>query len=537
MPALSSAPRIRFGRFELQPAARKLLVDGMPVALGGRALDVLLALLEDPEAAVSKAELLGRVWPRAVVGDNTLQVHVCALRKLLGAQTISTVPGHGYRFTSALLDEPAPGSAPAPAPCLTPHNLPQPHTRFIGREAALEQTAQLLLTSHLLTLTGMGGCGKTRLALQLAQTQLPAFADGVWFVDLAPLSAANQLLPAVAAGFGLREEPGAPLAERLTAWLARRSCLLVLDNCEHLLDATAAWVDRLLSAGAEVRVIATSRQALGVDGEQLFAVPPLGLPDSTQTKANTDTALDSEAVRLFIDRAGLAAPEFACSPEQALTVADICRRLDGIALAIELAAAWVGLLSVEQINTRLNERFKFLLGARHAPARHQTLQATLHWAHDSLCAPEQMLFRQLAVFAGSCTLAAVVAVAGLQDEHTALALLTRLHDKSLLVADPRAAAPARFGMLETVRQYAQEKLDAAGETTAARGRHLRYFTGLSDEANSQLQGPQQGLWMARLAADQDNLLGAHGWCEQAEGGASMACQLLANLWRYWVTSA
>lgn len=534
MPPVSPAPPIRFGRFELQPAARRLLADGLPVALGGRALDVLLALVEQPDRAVSKSQLLDSVWPRSVVGDNTLQVHVSALRKLLGAHCISTVPGHGYRFTAPLLTGPAPDADTAAAPRAVTHKLPQPHTRFIGRQAALARAARLLLTAHLLTLTGMGGCGKTRLALALAEREGAGFADGVWFVDLAPLQAPDQLAPAVAAVVGLCEEPGATLLERLATFLAGRCCLIVLDNCEHLIDATAVLVDALLTGCGHVKILATSRQALGVAGEQLFPVQALSLPSAS----NSAAAQDCEAVRLFIDRAGLAAPDFDCSPEQALTIGHICRRLDGIALAIELAAARIGMLSVEQINEHLADRFKFLVGASHAQARHQTLQTTLHWSHDSLNAAEQKLFCQLAVFAGGCTLAAVTEVAGLADGYSALALLTRLHDKSLLVIDQVCATPPRFGMLETVRQYALEKLVASGQEQATRQRHLSWLLALTEEASEQLQGPQQGVWMVRLAAEQDNLLVAHGWC--AAGGplgAQAACQLVASLWRYWVASA
>lgn len=524
--------RIRFGRFELQPATRLLLVEGTPAQLGGRAFDVLMALVERREGPVSKAELLGCVWPASVVEENTLQVHVSALRKLLGPASIATIPGRGYRFTAPLDDESAVPDQRSSAPA-TPHNLAQPRTRFIGRDAALAQCTRLLQDARLLTLTGIGGCGKTRLALQLAQQQLAAFPDGVWLVDLAPLQEPQHVVPAVAAALGVREEAGTPLIDRLTAHLANRRALIVLDNCEHVIDAVAEIADALVSSCAVVKILATSREGLGVAGEQIFPVRPLSLPSAPHRTA----MLDSEAVRLFIDRACLAQPEFAIDEHNAVAVAEICRRLDGIALAIELAAARVGMLPVAEISARLDDRFRFLTGGRRALPRHQTLQATLQWSHDALPVHEQRLFRRLAVFAGGCTLAAAADVADAGDEYAVLALLRRLHDKSLLVVHQEGVAQPRYRMLETVRQYALERLDAAGDADAARDRHLRCFVALAEEALAQIQGPQQGAWMARLAQEQEDLLAAHRWCRFAAGGSQAAIRLVACLWRYWVASA
>jgi non-specific serine/threonine protein kinase len=524
---------LRFGRFELQPAARVLLADGRPQAMGSRAFDVLAVLVERRDRVVGKDELLELVWPGSVVEENTLQVHVCALRKLLGATAIATVAGRGYRFTAATDAEPAAQTgAIAAAAAMTPHNLPQPRNRFIGRDAALAQCEQLLHSTRLLTLTGIGGCGKTRLALHLAQRLLPVFADGVWFVDLAPWQAPQQVATALASAIGVREEAGTPTLERLRAHLGQGTTLLVLDNCEHLIDAVAPLVDTLVSSCAGLKVMATSREGLALDGEQMFPVHPLTLPAA----ADLASAQDCEAVRLFVDRAALISPEFGLDAGNAAAITEICLRLDGIALAIELAAARIGMLSVEQINERLADRFRFLVRPSRALPRHQTLQATLQWSHDSLPPQEQQLFRQLAVFGGGCTLAAATQVCAVPDEYLALALLTRLHDKSLLVVDQQAQAPARYRMLETVRQYAQERLDAAAEGAAARDRHLQYFTALAEQACAQLQGPQQGAWMAVLAAEQANLLAAHDWCLIGADSTEPALRLVACLWRYWVAS-
>ena len=521
----------RFGPFELRPAERSLLVEGVPAALGSRAFDVLMVLFDRRSTPVSKAELLDAVWPAAVVEDNTLQVHVSALRKLLGPLAIATIPGRGYRFTAVLEADASPPEA-VPTAASTPHNLHPPRTRFIGREALLAQCTALLQRTRLLTLTGIGGCGKTRLALQLASQQLAAYPDGVWFVDLAPLREAQRIAPALAAALGVREETHMPLIDRLCTHLAQRRALIVLDNCEHLIDAAAAFADALVDRCAAVSIIATSREALGVVGEQVLAVRTLSLP----TAGDLAALRASEAVRLFIDRAGLAQPDFTVDDGNTLAVADICRRLDGIALAIELAAARTAMLPVAEINLLLADRFRFLTGGSRAVPRQQTLQATLQWSHDTLPAAEQQLFRRLAVFAGGCTLSAATRVADAGDEYTVLALLQRLHDKSLLVVQQDGAGQTRYRMLETVRQYALEVLDKAGEADAARDRHLGSIVALAEDALAQVQGPQQGAWMLRLAQEQEDILAAHQWCLRAADGPQAAVRLVACLWRYWVAS-
>ena len=496
--------------------------------LGSRAFDVLL-LVERRAAAVSKAELLDAIWPATVVEENTLQVHVCTLRKLLGANAIATIPGRGYRFTAVLTD-----SRPGPlAEASAPHNLPPDRTPFIGRDAALLQCAHLLAKVRLLTLTGIGGCGKTRLALQLARQQHPRFADGIWFVDLAAVQEASSVARSIAAALHLREEAGGAVLARLCAHLAPHHALLVLDNCEHLIDAVNEAVEALLFACPAVKIMATSRERLGMAGEQIVPVRPLSVPRA----ADSASMQASEAVRLFIDRARRAVPDFDINADNAAAVAEICRRLDGIALAIELAAAQVGMLSVFDISTRLDDRLRFLNGGTRAPPRHQTLQATLHWSHDSSPEQAQRLFRRLAVFAGGWTLAAATQIEAADDEYRVLALLTHLHEKSLLVVDQDGSAPPRYRMLETVRQYAQERLDGSADASAAHDQHLRFFAALATQALTQIQGPQQGVWMARLAQEQGNLLAAYAWCAHSAEGVGTALRLVAGLWRYWVASA
>lgn len=522
----------RFSTFELRPQSRLLLVEGEPAALGGRAFDVLMLLFARRQAPVSKAELLQTLWPSLVVEENTLQVHISALRKVLGPAAITTVTGRGYQFTAAVN---AHDAAPVPGTATPgqPHNLPQPRTRFIGREAILAQCTRLLAAASLLTLTGTGGCGKTRLALQLAIQQVDAFPDGVWFVDLAPVQDPQRVTAAIAAAVGLREDAGMPLLGRLCAHLATCRAVLVLDNCEHVIDAAAQAADALTSSCPGLKIIATSRESLGVAGEQIVPVRPLSLPAATDLAA----VQACEAVRLFADRAGLAQPDFALDASNAVAVADICRRLDGIALAIELAAARVAMLPVAHIGALLDDRFRFLTGGSRAVPRHQTLQATLDWSHGALTPAEQALFRRLSVFVGGCTLAAATEVAAAGDEYSVLALLQRLHDKSLLEVTQDGAAPVRYRMLETVRQYAQDKLASAGDAETARDLHLRCYLALAEAALAQMQGPEQGAWMQRLAQEQENLLAAHRWCEHAPGGGQAEIRLVACLWRYWVASA
>ena len=527
----------RFGPIRIDAARRQVSVADTPAKLGARAFDLLLALVERRTRVVSKDELFDIVWPGLVVEENNLQVHVSALRKVLGGAAIATIPGRGYQFIAmpdAAIEPGARATGPASSsvtPAI-PHNLPLQRTHFIGREAVLAECARLLHNGRLLTVTGIGGCGKTRVALQLAQQQRDGFADGVWFVDLAPLADAERVAGVVATVLGVREEPGATLTDRLKDALAGRHTLLVLDNCEHLLAAAAALVDALLAACAELRIVATSRESLGVYGEQVFYLRPLSLPAG----ADLEAIRYSEAARLFVDRAQQVLPEFDADERSAGAIAEICRWLDGIALAIELAAVRIRMLSVQEIRDRLDDRFRLLTGGIGALPRHQTLRAALQWSHDSLSAPERQLFRQLAVFAGGCTLAAATRVADASDEYAVLELLTQLHDKSQLEVDRDVAAQPRYRMLETVRQFAWERLSEAGEGDAARTRHLRYYVELAQEAQSGLVGPHQGTWMLRLAQEQDNLIAAHGWCEHAPLGNEAGLRLVAALRHFWVTS-
>jgi predicted ATPase len=515
----------RFADCEVRPGERQLLVDGVPAALGGRAFDLLLTLIERRERVVGKSELFEAVWPGLVVEENNLQVQVSSLRKLLGPGAIMTVAGRGYQFVAPL--EAARASGDAAKAQATPNNLPHARSRFIGREAALADCATLLDDTRLLTLSGIGGCGKTRLAQELAHRVLPKFPDGVWFVDLAPLQEAQRVSATVAETLGVQ-------AGQLADHLKARRALVVIDNCEHVIGAATRSIETLLDQCGALKIIATSREVLGTAGEQVFAVRSLSLPGTTDLAEMRR----SEAVRLFVDHARLVVPDFDVDERNAAAIAEICRRLDGIALAIELAAARVRVLDLGDIRARIDDRFRLLTGGSRALPRHQTLHATMQWSYDLLTPPEQQLLRQLAVFAGGCTLTAAARVAGGDaDEYDVLERLTALHDKSLLLVDRDSQAQPRYRILETVRQYAEERLNEAGESDEARTRHLLYYIGLAEEAEPQLEGPRQERWFAAFRHEQENLLAANAWCAHAADGGRLALRLVGSSWRYWVYTA
>jgi len=535
MTAAADDTPLRFGHFELHPAERVLRVHGQPVSLGSRAFDLLLVLARHHERLVTKQELLDLVWPGLVVEEHNIATQISTLRKLLGAAAITTLPGYGYRLTAprdAAPDAPTTAATAAATAAATPprHNLPDPRTRFIGREAALADLARLLASTRLLTLTGIGGCGKTRLAVQFAQQQLEAFADGVWFVDLAPLKEAERVAAACAAVLGLREEGDRPLMQRLLERLAARRELLVLDNCEHLIEGVVVLVDALLAGAAGVTIVATSREGLGVAGEQIYPVPSLSLPATEQLS----DVRDAESVRVFVDRARLALPEFEVGAGNAAPLAEVCRRLDGIALAIELAAARVTVLPITEIAARLDDRFRLLTGGGRATPRHQTLHAAMQWSYELLAPPEQRLLRQMSVFAGGWTLQAAADVAQTTDEYQALALLTALHDKSLITVDREAlGGRPRYRMLETVRQYALDRLNECGEAVAARGRHVAHFIALAEAAEPHVRGPEQDAWMSRFKQEHENLVAGLTWCYEGPLDPQSGLRLVAATGYYW----
>ncbi len=389
------------------------------------------------------------------------------------------------------------------------HNLPVQLTSFIGRAAELATVTDLVHEHRLVTIIGAGGAGKTRLALQAGSDLLEDFADGVWFVDLAPLADPSLVPAAVAAAVGLTETPGRAVAETLGEHLEPRAALVILDNCEHLVDAASALVDQLLRRAADLRVLATSREALGVPGELVWRVPSLSAPD----RAGAHTAVSAarfEAVQLFCDRAEAQRHGFALTDDNADVVGHICRRLDGVPLAIELAAARVKVLAPDDLLARLEDRFRVLTGgSRTALPRQQTLRATVDWSHDLLAESERVLFRRLSVFAGGFDLEACEVVCGTDRlaEEMILDLLAGLVDKSLVIADADDQGTVRYSVLETLRQYGRERLEAAGEVDATADSHLRWFVDLAERAYA-ARFEAESSWLERLERDLDNLRAA-----------------------------
>ena len=520
----------RFGQVEVRPAERQLLVEGRPAAVGARAFDVLMALIDRRDRVVSKDELFDLVWPGLVVEENNLHVQVSTLRKILGAQSVATVPGRGFRFTLPVEQaEVAPASAQPPRK----HNLPEQLNSFVGRQRELGELKELLASSRLVTLTSVGGTGKTRLSLQLAAEVVGDYPDGVWFVELAPLADEWRVPQAVASVLGVKEEAGRPVVEALIKHVQDRRMLIILDNCEHLMSACAELSKQLLQAGPHVKVLASSREHMRLAGEKNYPVPALAVPDRKQ-RVEVEALAKYDAVRLFVDRAVAVQPSFALSAENATAVADVCDRLDGIPLAIELAAARVRALSVERIAERLDHCFRLLTeGDSTALARQKTLRASIDWSYDLLTADERALFRRLAVFAGGFTLEAAEAVCpgGEDDRLDVLDLLTRLVEKSLVELD---ALGERYRLLETVRQYAQERLESSGEERGTRTRHLLFYVGLAETARPELVGPHQGEWRARLDLERENLFSALAWSDSAEDGARLGLKLGRALKQFYI---
>lgn len=421
-----------------------------------------------------------------------------------------------------------------------PNNLPSELSSFVGREKELAEVERLLVEgARLITLTGPGGCGKTRLALAVAKDVAGGFEDGVWLVELASLSDPALVAQAVASALKVREAPGRSLTEMLVKYLEPKKTLLVFDNCEHLIEECAALADALLRACPEVRILATSREALSIAGESAWLVPSLFVPDPEQLPPVEELLARYEAIRLFVERAKAVVSTFELTEHNAPVVARLCRRLDGMPLAIELAAARARVLSVEQIASRLDDCFGLLTGgSRTTLPRHQTLRATIGWSYELLSERERVLFRRLSVFAGGLTLEAAAEVCAGEnlERDEVLDLLTHLVDKSLVLVAEQRGGEARYRLLETVRQYGLEWLEGSGEAgVILHHRHALWYLALAERAEQGLSGPDQLRLLARLETEHDNLRAALRWSLEGGEAEELGLRLAAVLWSFWYT--
>ncbi|MGH3821587.1 MAG: BTAD domain-containing putative transcriptional regulator [Pseudonocardiaceae bacterium] len=528
--------RVPIGRWEqLRLQALEARVDA-DLALG-RHLDVVGELA----ALVTMHPLRERFWfqlmlalYRASSQGEALQAYQAA-RELLVEQ-LGIDPGVEMRQLHAaiLRQDPmlAPSAVAAGARCVTtPNNLPAQLSSFIGRERELMEVCQLLETTRLVTLTGVGEAGKSRLALEVAAARLPHHPDGVWLVELASVAEPSLVVHTVATILGVWEHPARPLTDLLAQHLRMAEVLLVLDNCEHLVEGVAGLAERLIAACAGLRVLTTSRERLGITSEVLYPVSGLGVPQLGAPEASVVERAD--ALRLFVERASAVQPSFRLSDETAGVVARICRSLDGLPLAIELAATRVNTLGVEHIAERLGDRYWLLAqGSRTALARHQTLRAVVDWSYGLLSESERRLFDRLAVFIGGFTLEAAEAVCPELGEEEVVELLSRLVDKSLVTVQTAELPTCRYHLLETLRAYGLQCLDNRGETKRLRARHAVIFVALAELAGDGLRGPEQPAWLDRLETEHANLRAALEWWLK-QGDAETAVRMAGSLYQFW----
>ena len=529
-----------FGPFRLVPRRHELWRDGAPVPLGSHPIELLTALVRADGAMVTKQALLETVWPRQIVTDASIWAAIAAIRKALGRgadgqDPVVSVAGRGYRFAVPITRPagvPAPAAAPLPLPPAQ-GNLPTVIAPLIGRDAEIGRCQALLAGAKLVTISGMGGVGKTRMALALGDAARNAYADGVWLAELAALTQPELVPETIAALLGLNVQGGRTALQAVASYLARKELLLILDNCEHVLGEAAKVAEAILQNCPGVTILATSRERLHLAAEQIYQLPSLDLP-APEDRITAERALRHAAVRLFALRAARAVEGFALTDETAPAVVAICRRLDGIPLAIELAAARLRVLTPGQLLDRLDRRFALLTGGNAlALPRHQTLTALIDWSWDHLSAEERTLFVRLGVFPGSFTLEGVEAVAGTPplSAGAVLDLLTGLVDKSLVVVETGRAG-ARYRLLETTRAYAADRL--TGEE-AAFCRHLLacHLAQVLEVAAADYQRTPPRAWLDIWLPELDNLRAAQDWAFGPAGDAVLGIRLVGSAVDLW----
>ncbi|NWC59264.1 ATP-binding protein [Pseudomonas veronii] len=530
-----SEQAVHFGPYRIHPRQRLVLEAGRPLRLGRRAVDILLILLEQAGNVVSKQELIARVWPKSVVEDGNLRVHMAALRKALGdgqagQRYIVTVAQRGYSFVAPLSIEPmtlpTDGSAQSQA-----HNLPLRSTRMIGRQALIDALVQQLPQQRFITLTGAGGIGKTTVALRVAELLIGHYRDGIRLLDLAPLSAPSMILPNLAALLDLTPDEHAPLLT-LARSLHTRQLLLVIDNCEHLLDDIALISETLLRHAPNVHILATSREALRAEGEYVQRLEPLACPPATGNRAQ---ALGYPALQLLIERAMSHQDSFALSEAELPLAIDICQRLDGIPLAIELVAAQIERFGLQGLLVQMEDNFRLLTrGRRSALPRQQTLRATLDWSFDLLAPCEQICLRRLAVFRGGFSLASAAAVIAGEQIAPAevLGSITQLVAKSLLNVEPGDDEMV-YRLLDITRTYALEKLSVAAELDTTRERHAARCLALMEQARDDWELTATQPWIDRYAPLREDIRAALDWGLGDQGTHLLGIRLTVSAMPLW----
>ncbi|WP_338485316.1 ATP-binding protein [Pseudomonas trivialis] len=524
---------VHFGPYQVHPRQRRVLEAGRPLRLGRRAVDILLVLLEHAGDVVSKQALIARVWPTSVVEDGNLRVHMAALRKALGdgqagQRYIVTVAQRGYSFVAPLSIEPMTLPHDGPRPC---HNLPLRRTRMIGRQALIDTLVQQLPRQRFITLTGAGGIGKTTVALRVAELLIGHYRDGIRLLDLAPLSAPSMILPNLATLLDLTPSADEPLPS-IARNLHERQLLLVIDNCEHLLDDIALISETLLRHAPGLHILATSREALRAEGEQVQRLDPLACPPATGNRAQ---ALGYPAMQLLIERAMAHQDSFALSDTELPLAIEICRRLDGIPLAIELVAAQVERFGLPGLLVQMQDAFRLLThGRRSALPRQQTLRATLDWSFDLLSGGEQSCLRRLAVFRAGFSLASAVAViAGAQQAPAdVLGSITQLVAKSLLNVEP-GEDEVVYRLLDITRTYALEKLTLAAELDATHERHAARCLVLMEQARDDWEVTATQTWIDRYAPLREDIRAALDWGLGDAGAHVLGIRLTVSAMPLW----
>jgi predicted ATPase/DNA-binding winged helix-turn-helix (wHTH) protein len=531
----TAEPALRFGPFSLFPKQRRLYLEGRPVRLGSRALEILVHLVEHSGELVEKEDLISAVWPRTTVDENNLKVHISALRRALGDRNrtyLATVAGRGYRFV-APVEQAGHATAPLPSRAQDRQALPGPLTRLVDRDDAITYVTSQLEQHSFVTITGPGGIGKTRVAVAVAQHFAQVLERDLWFAEFAPVSDAALVPTVVASAIGL-DVHSDPLSA-VAAYLRNRKGLVVLDNCEHVIAAAAELAEALRRSSDSVAVLATSREPLRADGERVYRLQPLEFP-STAEGLPAMTAVKFPAIELFLERAQSVLGDYTLTDADAPIVAELCRRLDGIALALELAAARSSSLGVRQLANGIDDCLRVLTsGRRTALPRHRTLRAALDWSYDLLNSDERAVFRRLAVFAGGCCLRSAQAVVAenTDDDARITEILAGLVEKSLVSADLESA-PVRYRMLETTRLHAAEKLVNAGELTPTCIRHAQFFGQLFEEAARCWEGTSTADWMALYAPELDNQRNALRWAFDMTGDPRVGVQLTATSLGLWL---